>query len=361
MHAWSRAWLRAWLRASSDATLDWDPMRSAILATVLLGLVGEPFSAQAAAQELGQPAPPISAETWTGWIGDGPSLDALRGRTVLVHFFVTEKPRRAAWLTLLLFHHEYADKGLVILAVTADSSKQVEKMLTDFPLPFAVGAGSDMREDWGVRGKYAQFLVSPDGTLYFRADSPNGIWNGKLLKALKGAKRLKERAPARVVPSGEFGRKARGAVDLLAEGRLGKALVALERTRDGASTTSEDRADAVRLIEATQEHLERVAGQIEASLDNREVLPATAALEFLAKDLKRHPFGAPFVNRLEELGREPEHLRETEAAEEYEKCVEAFFARGWQKNLARFEKLVERYPETRAAEKMYDFWIKRGW
>ncbi len=336
-------------------------MRSALFATVLLSLVGEPCSARAVAQELGQPAPPISAETWTGWIGDGPSLEALRGRTVLVHFFVTEKPRRAAWLTLLLFHHEYADKGLVILAVTADSSEQVEKMLTDFPLPFAVGAASDMRADWGVYGKYAQFLVVPDGTLYFRADSPNGIWNGKLLKALKGAERLKERAPARLVPRGEFGRKAKGALKLLAEGRLGKALATLERTRDGASTTPEDRADAVRLIEATEEHLERVAAQIEAALDNREVLPATAALEILAAELKRSPLGAPFRDRLEELGREPEHLRETAAAEEYEKCVQAFFARGWQKNLARFEKLVERYPATRAAEKMHDFWIARGW
>jgi len=336
-------------------------MRNAMLACLVPALVLGGFSTRAVAQKLGDPAPPISADTWIGWIGDGPSSEALLGRTVLVHFFVTEKPRQASWLTLLKFHHDYADKGLVILAVTADSSAKVESMLADFPLPFPVGAASDMHGDWEVRGKYAQFLVTPNGELYFRADSANGVWNGKLLKALKGADRLKERAPGRLVPPEEFGRKAGKALDLLAEGQLGKALAALERTRDGGSTTAEDRADAERLIEATEKHLERVAGQIEAFLDNREVLPATAALEFLAKDLKRHPLGERFMERLDELAQEPEHQRETLAAEEYEKCVQAFFSRGWQKNLARFEKLVERYPATRAAEKMYGFWIKRGW
>jgi hypothetical protein len=336
-------------------------MRTALLALLSLVLALEPSAGRALAQEIGDPAPPISADTWTGWIGDGPSTDALRGRTVLVHFFVTEKPKSAAWLTLLKFHQDYADKGLVILAVTADSSSKVESMLADFPLPFAVGAGSNMHADWGVGGKYAQFLVAPDGKIFFHAASANGVWNGKLLKALKGAKRLKERAPTRLVPSGEFGRKANGALNLLGQGQLGKALAALERTRDGDTTTAEDRADAERLIEATEKHLERVAKQIEASLDRREVLPATAALEVLAKDLKRHPLGAPFRERLEALAEEPEHLRETEAAEEYDKLVEAFFSRGWEKNLARFEKLVEDYPATRAADKMQIFWIARGW
>ncbi len=112
----------------------------------------------------------IRAKKWHNWIGAGPTLEDLEGRTVLLHFFVTEKPKSAGFLTLCKFHNEYAEKGLVIIALTPDSPERVARLLGDFPLPFAVGAGSDVGSEWGIHGKYGQVIVDPRGEVFYRGD-----------------------------------------------------------------------------------------------------------------------------------------------------------------------------------------------
>ena len=89
----------------------------------------------AAAQEVGQPAGELSAAHWYNWIGDGPSIEALRGRTILVHFFKVEEPEKNGFMTLCKFHEEHADKGLVILAVAPEAKGVVRRLLQDYPLP----------------------------------------------------------------------------------------------------------------------------------------------------------------------------------------------------------------------------------
>ena len=76
---------------------------------------------------------------------------------------------------------------------------------------------------------------------------------------------------------------------------------------------------------------------------------------------ERHPLGEPARERLAELEKDEAFAEEIEAAEQYERLVDAFFRRGYAKNLARFEKLVEDFPETRAAEKMKNYSIKHAW
>lgn len=315
------------------------------------------------AQDVGDPAGPLRAAQWYKWVGDGPSTESLLGQTLLVHFFVTEKPRLAGLLTLAKFHNEHADKGLVILAVTPDPPEKVEELLRDYPVPFAVGAGADIGRDWGVPGKYAQIVVDPEGEIFYRANASNAVWNGKLLKALKGAKRLKERAHLKLTPRGEYGRRAKKAIDLLRKGELAKAVAALEATlaRKGPD---EERADAEKLLAAVEAHVQSLTAQIEKAIEMREVLLANGALEALADDLGKHILGRPARLRLTDLEADPAHRRELEAAQQYEKLIDAFFIRGYEKNEKRFEKLREDYPGTSAAEKARQWafnYLNRRW
>ena len=62
-----------------------------------------------------------------------------------------------------------------------------------------------------------------------------------------------------------------------------------------------------------------------------------------------------------EARRDPAVKLEVEASAQYDKLVDAFFTRGWEKNLSRFQKLVEEFPETRTAEKMQNYWISKRW
>lgn len=326
-----------------------------------------PAADAAPAQDVDEPASPIEAREWIHWIGAPPANESLSGRAVLLHFFPCEKPEKAGFLGLLKFHRDYADKGLVILAVTPDSTGRVEAILKDYDLPFAIGTGTRMHERWGVkRDGYAQVLIEPGGTVFFRSDSPNGIWNGKLLKGLRGATQLGERAHlALTIPPADaeetdddLDRRFGRVLDPLAEGELGKAVRALETARSSTSLSDAERARAVEIERAIEAHVTRILGQIETELARGEVLLARRALEALAKDLKREPLGAPAVARLAELDEDEWHLRELDAAKDYERNLEMFFRLGWEKTVERFKKLVEAHPETRAAEKATQ-WIER--
>lgn len=308
-----------------------------------------------------QRPPALSAGKWINWIGDGPTLESLEGRTVLVHFFVCKKPKNSVWLGLLKIHHDHAAKGLVILAVTRDSARAVEKLLEDHPLPFPIGAASNMAKTWGVSGDYGQVLLDRHGEIFYRTDAANGIWNGKLLKGLKGSDRVGEAGILRLVPTESYGRRLKKALGQLADGKLAKALASLTSILEASASKPDDLEEAASLKKAVEVHVATLMEQIEAALERREVLPARSVLKVLAKEFKRHPLGEAARKRLAELEQDEDFAREVEAAEEYEHLVEAFFRRGWSKNLTRFEKMTEDFPDTRAAQKMRNYWIQCRW
>jgi len=334
-----------------------------LLVALLLGCLlplGGSLSAQGS-PDIGDVPPELQAARWFNWIGDGPTLESLKGEAVLVHFFVVKEPKKAQWLTLLKFYNDHRGKGLRILAVTRDDGGAVERMLQEIPLPFPVGAGSEMQRTWGANGDYGQVVLDRDSVIFYRTDAANGTWNGKLLKAMRGADRPKEAAFLRCFPAAEYEKELDRAIELLREGKLAKALGVLEELTAEDPTDEESHAGARELLAEVDAHLERLMSQIREALDRREVLLARTALDALAKELKKHPKGEPARELLAELEEDEAHAREVEAAGQYEQLVESFFRRGWDKNLDRFEQLVEDFPETRAAEKMKAYWIKKSW
>lgn len=313
-------------------------------------LLGLPVSTTAAQQE-GEPAGRLEAERWFHWIGEGPRIEALEGRTVLVHFFRVEKPHLNGFLPLCKFHEDYADKGLVILAVSPDGAGAVEALLEDYPLPFPVGAGCDDPRTWGIGGERGQVLIDPRGEVFFRVQAANGIWTGKLRKALRGADRLGERAPLVYHPAEEVPDRLEKAVEHLAEGELERALGRLDEVLENEHADAAEKDEALRLSEEVHAHVERLLEQVEAELARGQVLLARGALEALAEELEDHPFGLRARLRLQELEEDPEHLREFEAAEKYADLVTAFFVRGLEKNRRRFDELMEDHADTHAARK----------
>ena len=303
------------------------------------------------AQELGEPARELDASHWFNWIGDGPTIEGLRGRTILVHFFMVEEPEKNGFMTLCKFHEEHADKGLVILAVAPDAMGSVRRLLGEYPLPFAVGAGCRDKGVWGIEQDRGQVLIDAKGNVYYRAEAANGVWNGKLLKALKGSKRLGDAAALAYLPRAEYTKRWKAVLSDLAQGDLAKALGKIERVTENEKSAPGDVAEGDELLDEVEAHVERLHEQVEEELERGEVLRARAALAALAKDLKRHPLGTRAIARLEELDGDEEHLHEVEAAEQFEDLVTAFFVRGLEKNRAKFDRLIEGHAGTAGAAK----------
>ena len=311
----------------------------------------------AVAQEVGEPAGELSAAHWYNWIGDVPTIEGLRGRTVLVHFFKVEEPEKNGFMTLCKFHEDHADKGLVILAVASEAKGVVRRLLEEYPLPFTVGAGCHDKGSWGIAADRGQVLIDPKGNVYYRADAANGIWNGKLLKALKGSKRLGDRGALAYRPQAEYSKRWSSAIDDLAEGELAKAMARIERVVENDKSSAADVAEGSELADEVDAHVMLLLYQIEEELERGEILRAREALDALAKEFKRHPLGATPIARRAELDEDETHLRELAAAEQYESLVTAFFTRGLEKNRAKFNTLMEEYAGTRGAAKAHA-WVQ---
>ncbi|MCP3914296.1 MAG: hypothetical protein GY711_01935 [bacterium] len=314
----------------------------------------------ARAQDVGEEPLPLAAKTWLNYAGAPPSLAELRGRTVMVHFFRMKDITTKAHFNLMRrFHHDHADKGLVILGMTDAPLARVEEYMAKDNLPFAVGVGTEMFDTWRVPSDFHQVTLGTDGLIYARGPS-NSMWNGKLLKGLKGADRLGERACLRLVPDGDFGRGSAKTLRGLEQGELAKALKTVEGQLAKDTTTPETRAAAQRIQEAVQQHVEQLMEQLERNLERRDVLLVEAVLDGLTDDLARHALGQAARDRREELGRDEDFQLEVEAAHDFEKLMVAYYKRGYSKNVARAEKLMEKYPDTRAAEKTRNWYQQRS-
>jgi hypothetical protein len=325
--------------------------------TALLGLL---LVSPASAQGEGERAAQIEAGVWFGWIGEEPRLESFEGRAILLHFFVCKEPKKSNWLGVMRAQREFGGKGLQILAVTPDSAGAVQALLEEFPLPFPVGAGSGMNADWGM-GEYGQVLIDAKGEVFYRAGASNAVWDGKINKVIRSTKRLAERTHLRLTPMDEQPKKLSKAVDLLGEGQLAKADVALEKIIASTSGKEADREAAAGLREALKAHVTSVLGKVEAERLRGEVLLAMRALTALAEDLKKRPLGAEAVALLSKLNADERNLEEVEAAETLAQIVDAFFRRGWEKNKERWERLVEAHPTTHAAGVIQRFWLPRPW
>ncbi|HIF42498.1 MAG TPA: redoxin domain-containing protein [Planctomycetes bacterium] len=302
--------------------------------------------------------PPLQADKWLNWVGEDPTLKGLEGRAVMLHFFVCEEPKKSNWLGMIRFHREFVDRGLVILAVTPESDSAVKQLLDLYPLPFAIGTGSAMAGSWGM-GTYGQILIDHQGEEFYRVDASNGVWNGKLRKSVNGSRPVGGAACLQITVSLEPLRGTKRAVQAMAKGELAKALGYLEAIQ--AKEEGELGAQAKMLADKTHEHLASVLKQIEESLSAGEAVLAQTALDALAKGLKRHPAGKPFLELAAKLKDDEAHQTELEAAKVYDNLVESFFRMGYGKNEKRFNTMVRDFPGTRNAEKMRNYWLGMLW
>jgi cytochrome c biogenesis protein CcmG/thiol:disulfide interchange protein DsbE len=132
----------------------------ALLLVSALAIPAVPASAASA-------APPFSLPGRTGTV----SLDALRGKVVLVDFWASWcGPCRQSfpWMSALV--DRYGAKGLVVVAVNLDKSRGLaDSFLEDFPSPFLVAfdPAGKTAEAFRVEAMPSSFVVGRDGEILY--------------------------------------------------------------------------------------------------------------------------------------------------------------------------------------------------
>lgn len=139
-------------------------------------LVGKP------APRRGAPAPEF---TLTGLAGEQYSLSELQGKTVIINFWATWcAPCREEMPDLQEIHEEYADEGLVILAVNANEPPEtVQAFVDEFDLTFPILLDNQraVAALYEVQAYPSTFFVDRDGRI--RVDTYSGPMTASFIES----------------------------------------------------------------------------------------------------------------------------------------------------------------------------------
>lgn len=143
-------------------------MQSMRIAFVFLLLLGLPFAAHA--KSSGGAARSVAAPRFVLPTRDGTvALDSLRGKVVLVDFWASWcEPCRKSFPWLEAMHQRYATKGLVIVAVNLDKSRDAATaFLAKYPAHFTIAfdPAGKTAEAFKVAGMPSSYLIGPAGNI----------------------------------------------------------------------------------------------------------------------------------------------------------------------------------------------------
>ena len=134
-----------------------------LLASVLLPAAAHP-ALPATAQAV---APAIDLPTDDGRIKPAD----LAGKVVYVDFFASWcGPCKVSFPWLKAMHEQYAEKGLVIVAINVDKDRgDATRFIAHFSPPFLIGydPAGKTAEAFHVEGMPSSFLISPSGTILY--------------------------------------------------------------------------------------------------------------------------------------------------------------------------------------------------
>ena len=141
-------------------------IRPVFLLAVLLILCPLPRTSAPAQAEPRQ-APSFTLPSQDGTV----SLDSLRGKLVLVDFWASWcVPCHKSFLWMSDLHKRYAAKGLTIVAINLDKSRDAAYgFLEKHPAPFTIAfdPAGKTAEAFHVAAMPSSYLVGPDGSLLY--------------------------------------------------------------------------------------------------------------------------------------------------------------------------------------------------
>ena len=110
----------------------------------------------------------------------------LHGKVVVVEFWATWcGPCTAGIPHLNELHEKYNKDGLVILSLTDQCAKAIEKFAKDRGMQYAVGAGSETGKDYGVAGIPHALVIGRDGKLRWQGNPNDDGFEKQIADAIK--------------------------------------------------------------------------------------------------------------------------------------------------------------------------------
>ena len=302
------------------------------------------------AEDAGQDANSLAENgTWFNLVGQTPTVESLRGQAVVLIFF-SGVSGGVNWGQIRSFWHEFEGRGLAMIGVWRSGLDSAKKMLEQYNVHFPVGVQTNFPDFFGVPGSQ-QILLDKTGKLFW-SGSVGGLWKGKLLKGMRGAKHVSPATqPLRLHIPGEFDGRLGRVQQKCFDGKLALALKDLDYVLNDKRATAEDVEGARLFRDHVELHIDRCMKQVESEIAFGEACRAMTALESIVKELKKFAIGEIAVDRLSELEKDEDFQRVLDADKAFEEAYRGFWKRGLTKSKVRLEKVISDFSGTRGAQK----------
>lgn len=307
------------------------------------------FCGAAGGQKIGRPAPEINAPDFFGK-GKSLSIDRYRGKILVLAFWRADhKPSDQAIEILGRIHSRLGNKGVVILAMTADSKQVAERVIKEKSIRFQTGSGRGVQETYEVSSIPRVYLIDTLGTV---------VWKGSPTDDLEA--RIREQM-IRTPPAGSdaalLRKKFSEAEALAKSGDLGRAFLLAGNVAEVAAKDSSLAKRAAKLKESLEKSAQKRLDEVRSALRSRKfeqagTLAAMLSVYFSATEvggetkpevdrIRADSKGKDAYNKAVKAARavrQTDQAAATEQSKQYKRAVEIY------------QEVVDKYADTEGSK-----------
>jgi peroxiredoxin len=244
----------------------------------------------------GGPAPEVRVSKLLNSPVPFESLSELQGSAVLLEFWATWcGPCVAQIPHMVETHHKYADRGLVILAMSSEPIEKVEPFAQQKGMVYGIGidAGGAASKTYGVTGIPSAFLIDKDGKVAW-AGHPARLTEADIEKVLVGASPLAGKLTGQLEP----------VQMLIDKGQPGRALAALAVLLQSDKLTAEAKEQAAKASSRLDKEAKAKLARIQEMVKGATPFAAVLALQEIAARFEGSDHGTAAKAALERLSQD---------------------------------------------------------
>ena len=312
---------------------------------------------------IGQRPPELQVKEWLN-TEEGYRLSELRGKAVILDFWATWcPPCTRAMPHLQKLHEKYSQKGLVVIALTAETRSKVEPFIrqNNYTFPVALDDSCKTNQSYGIKSIPTTYLLGPTGRV---------VWQGNPLstKELDSAiERVMEDVegflPEKLLTlefeltvERELSKRLKTASRYAKQGKYASAVRTAAKVLKSSKATDEDKRDANYLIGRVELHGEKLLAKAKLLIEKKRYLEAEQLLKRIDKAFSGTDIEKRASKELRRMRTNKVISKELRAAKALDAALKKLEDGKTDEAKKSLEELIAKYPGTeaakRAAEKM---------
>ncbi len=307
---------------------------------------------------VGEKPPEIQIKEWLN-TSENYTLEKLKGKIVLIDFWATWcRPCVRAMPHLQKVWEAYKDKGLVVIAISAETKNKVEPFAKQYhySFPFALDDNRKTNKSYDIKSIPTTYIIAPNGKVAWQGHAGSEDVE-KVIKALlpkvkkdSGSSGVDTESPTKVKLR-EVADDLKFAAKQAEKGKLSSALRMADKKLSEQNATEKEKEDAKYI----KEEIEKRASELFKEADRLLKEKAPYEARELLTDIRRAFTGSDLAKKAQEkidsINSDEKLAEELKAGELYIKALR-YEADGKEENAKKyFQQVVDKHPDTEYAKR----------